>query len=78
MKTGDPMTRKEKKMAAAMAAVSAFMQLEKEAADEAVAAASAPAPQAPRLDMNLWGMAGRQGMMQMRNLMQMKAFDRFR
>jgi hypothetical protein len=72
------MTRKEKKMAAAMAAVSAYMQLEKEAADEAVAAATVSAPQALRFDMNLWGMAGRQSMMQMRNLMQMRAFDRFR
>jgi hypothetical protein len=67
----------EKKMAAAMAAVSAFMQQEQEAYAEAVAAAMAP-PEPPAIDLNLWGQSGRQGMMTMRSLMQMKAFDRVR
>jgi Zn-dependent protease with chaperone function len=64
-------------MAAAMAAVSAFMQQEQEAYADAVAAAMAP-PEPPASDLNLWGQSGRQGMMTMRSLMQMKAFDRVR
>ena len=64
-------------MAAAMAAVAAYMQQEQEAVSEAMAAAAAP-PAGPRVELNLWGQSGRQGMMQMRSLMQMKAFDRFR
>ena len=67
----------EKKMAAALAAVSAYMQQEQEAYADAMAAAMAP-PAPPAIDMNLWGQSGRQGMMTMRSLMQMKAFDRFR
>lgn len=67
----------EKKMAAALAAVSAYMQQEQEAYADAMAAAMAPA-KPPAIDMNLWGQSGRQGMMTMRSLMQMKAFDRFR
>ncbi len=67
----------EKKMAAALAAVSAYMQQEQEAYADALAAAMAP-PKPPAIEMNLWGQSGRQGMMTMRSLMQMKAFDRFR
>ena len=71
------MEKMEKKMAAALAAVSAFMQQEQEAYAEALAAAAEPkAP--PVVASNLWGQSGRQSMMAMRNLMQMKAFDRFR
>jgi len=62
-------------MAAAMAAIAAYMQQEQEVADEKIAAASAP-PKPPVL--NLWGLNGRQGMMQFRNLMQMRAYARFR
>ncbi len=70
--------RKEKLMAAAMAAVSAYLQLEEEACHQKLAAAMAPprAQQAPQPTLNLWGQSGRQGMMQMRNLMQIKAFQR--
>ena len=64
-------------MAAALAAVSAYMQQEQEAYAEAMAAAMVP-PEPPAIEMNLWGQSGRQGMMTMRSLMQMKAFDRFR
>jgi hypothetical protein len=67
----------EKKMAAALAAVSAYMQQEQEAYADALAEAMAP-PKPPVIEMNLWGQSGRQGMMTMRSLMQMKAFDRFR
>ena len=65
----------EKKMAAALAAVSAYMQQEQEAYAEAVAAAMEP-PQPPAVEFNYWGQSGRQGMMQMRSLMQLKAFNR--
>ena len=69
------MTSKEKKMAAALAAVSAYMQQEQEVYQEKLAAAQAPKT-AEKL--NLWGLSGRQAMGQMRNLMQLKAFHRFR
>jgi hypothetical protein len=69
------MEKMEKKMAAALAAVSAYMQQEQEAYAEALAAASEPkAP--PAVVSNSWGQSGRQSMMAMRNLMQMKAFYR--
>ena len=76
---GDPMANMEKKMAAALAAVNAYMQQEQEAYAEAVAAAVEPVrARPPVIELNLWGQSGRQSMMAMRNLMQMKAFDRFR
>lgn len=71
------MTAKEKTMAAAMAAVAAYMQQEQEAYYQKVAEASAP-PKAPSIELNLWGQSGRQSMMQLRGMMQLKAFDRFR
>jgi hypothetical protein len=67
----------EKKIAAALSAVSAYMQQEQEAYAEALTAAMEP-PKTPVIDLNLWGQSGRQSMMAMRNLMQMKAFDRLR
>jgi hypothetical protein len=72
------MTPTEKKIAAAMAAVAAYMQQEEEAYHAAVAAAMTPAKPAAAIELNLWGQSGRQSMMHLRNLMQMKAFDRFR
>ena len=71
------MASMEKKMAAALAAVSAYMQQEQEVYQDKLAAASAP-PQAAMGTLNLWGHSGRQAMAQMRNLMQLKAFHRFR
>jgi hypothetical protein len=74
---GEPMEKMEKKMAAALAAVSAYMQQEQEAYVEVLTAAAEP--KAPIAETaNLWGQSGRQSMMAMRNLMQMKAFDRLR
>ena len=64
-------------MAAALAAVSAYMQQEQEAYADAVKEAM-KGPKVPAIEMNHWGQSGRQGMMAMGNLMQMKAFDRFR
>ena len=74
---GESMDKMEKKTAAALAAVSAYMQQEQEAYAEAVQEAM-EGPRAPAIELNHWGQSGRQGMMTMRNLMQMKAFDRFR
>ena len=70
------MTTQEKKLAAAMAAVAAYMQQEEEAYYDQLAAAAAPL-KPPAWASNLWGQSGRQGMMQLRNLMQMKALHRF-
>jgi hypothetical protein len=71
------MTDKEKQMAAAMAAVAAYLQQEQEAYYEKMAAAAAP-PTARMIDLNLWGHSGRQALMNLRSMMQLKAFDRFR
>ncbi len=60
-----------KKKAAAVSAVMAYIKTEEEAA----AAAAMPAASAP---VKLWGVSGRQAQMQMRNMMQMKAFHGFR
>jgi hypothetical protein len=69
------MDANEKRLAAALAAVTSYIQTEEEAL-------VMPAPKRPeprRFDQgNLWSLAGRQGMMQMRNLMQMKTFNRLR
>ena len=69
------MDANDKRMAAALAAVTAYIQTEEEAL-------VMPAPKRPeprRFEQgNLWGLSGRQGMMQMRGLMQMKTFNRLR
>ncbi|MCB2166089.1 MAG: hypothetical protein KQI78_00420 [Deltaproteobacteria bacterium] len=70
----------KKKMAAVIAAVTAYIQTEEEALclqgavhpDDSMAAPP-PAPTGPA---NLWGLSGRQSLMQMGNMMQMKAFHR--
>lgn len=73
---------KDKKVTAAIAAVMSYLQEE-----EAVCAQAAMSgmPQAPAasaaMAANLikpWGMSGRQAQMQMRNLMQMRTFQRNR
>ena len=69
----------KKKMAAALAAVTAYIKTEEEAlcmhaAPGDAAAAKAPASAAA---VNLWGLSGRQSLMQMGNMMQLKAFHRF-
>ena len=69
------MDANDKRMAAALAAVTAYIQTEEEAL-------VMPAPKRPEprrfKQGNLWGLSGRQGIMQMRNLMQMKTFNRLR
>jgi len=78
---GRPMkTAREKKMAAAMAAVAAFLQREEEAYYGALTLAltpPAPKPEPPAAPTNLWGQSGRLEIMQLRNAMQMKAVHRF-
>ena len=69
------MENKEKKMAAALAAVAAYMQREEESLYKQLAA-MAPKSQAPMPPQNVWGLSGRQSMMQMRNLMQLKGLHR--
>jgi hypothetical protein len=69
------MEANEKKLAAALAAVTAYIQTE----EEALVMPPPKRPEPRRFDQgNLWSLAGRQGMMQMRNLMQMKTFNRLR
>jgi hypothetical protein len=69
------MDANEKKLAAALAAVTAYIQTE----EEALVMPAPKRPQPRRFDQgNLWGLSGRQGMMNMRNLMQMKTFNRLR
>ena len=66
----------EKRMAAALAAVNAYIQQEEETVCAQMAATVAAPP--PAAQLNMWGMSGRQEMMAMRRLIQMRAFDRFR
>jgi len=61
------------KIAAAVAAVAAFIKSE----EEALCLQAVPVAR-PKLAVrpNLWGASGRQNMMQVRNLMQLKTFHR--
>jgi hypothetical protein len=69
------MDANDKRLAAALAAVSAYIQTE----EEALIMPPPLRPEPRRFEQgNLWGLSGRQGMMQMRNLMQMKTFNRLR
>ena len=69
------MEANEKKLAAAVAAVMTYIQTE----EEALVMPPPKRPEPRRFDQgNLWALAGRQGMMQMRGLMQMKTFNRLR
>jgi len=68
------MAGKRKKMAAALAAVSLYLQQE-----EAVAAQAQQAPlkKPQSFEFSQWGQSGRQEMMDMRKLIQMRTFTRF-
>jgi hypothetical protein len=72
----------DKKAAAALAAVTQYIQSEEEmvAAQAMADRQAAQPPAAGAVSVNLWGLNGRQAMMQMRNLMQLRAFTgaRFR
>jgi len=71
---GDVMTGQRKKMAAALAAVSLYLQQE-----EAMMAQEQQAPlkKPQSCEFSQWGQSGRQEMMSMRRLIQMRAFTRF-
>jgi len=67
------MTDTQKKFAAAMAAVMQYLQEEEQAALQFETMGAAPAaPIGPKL----WALNGRQAQMQLRNLMQLRAFGR--
>ena len=69
------MQANEKRLAAAVAAVMTYIQTE----EEALVMEPPQRPQPRRFEQgNLWALSGRQGMMSMRNLMQMKTFNRLR
>ena len=72
----------DKKMAAALAAVMQYIQSEEEmlVAQAAAGRGGVQPPARPPVSINLWGLSGRQAMMQMRNQMQMRGFHgaRFR
>jgi hypothetical protein len=61
----------QKKISAAIAAVMHYIQEE-----EAVLMQQAPSVSAPAVAFSPWSMNGRQTQMQMRNLMQMRTFQR--
>ncbi|MBI9083783.1 MAG: hypothetical protein JEZ11_09300 [Desulfobacterales bacterium] len=69
----------KKKKIAAVSAVIQYIRTEEEALMMQAQATTQEAPQ-PLAGMNLWGASGRQSMMQLQNLMQLKAFhgSRFR
>jgi hypothetical protein len=65
----------DKKKAAAIAAVMNYIKSEEEmVAAQATAGTGVGQQVAGPVSTNLWGMSGRQAMMQMRNLMQMRSF----
>lgn len=68
------MTDASKKTAAALAAVNAYLE-EEEALSQQSRDRQAPTP--PPQSVSPWGLAGRQDMMSMRQLIQLKAFSRF-
>ncbi|MGB5618346.1 MAG: hypothetical protein WBM78_15990 [Desulfobacterales bacterium] len=72
----------EKKKAAAIAAVMNYIKSEEEmvVAQAAAGRGGVQPPARPPVSINLWGLSGRQAMMQMRNQMQMRGFHgaRFR
>jgi hypothetical protein len=65
---------KNKKMAAAMAAVTAYIKTEEEMASAGMEIA-APA-QAEYRHSGIWGVSGRQSQMQLRHLMQLRTFQK--
>lgn len=70
---GELMAGKGKKIAAALAAVSLYLQQE-----EAAALEQQVPPKEPKgVEFSQWGHSGSQEMMSMRKLIQMRAFTRF-
>jgi hypothetical protein len=67
------MAKNKKKMAAALAAVNLYLQQEQAAQEEL----DNSIPAAPGAQISMWGHSGRQEMMAMRRLIQMRTFTRF-
>ncbi|MFT5698766.1 MAG: hypothetical protein ACI8ZB_001622 [Desulforhopalus sp.] len=67
------MVKKSKKMAAALAAVSLYLQQE-QAAQEVQEISE---HRAPGIQTSMWGHSGRQEIMAMRRLIQLRTFTRF-
>ena len=65
------MKENKNKIAAAITAVTRYIQQEEEIIYTQPVPAATPVPS---VKLKLWGLSGRQAQMQMRNLMQMKAF----
>ncbi|MDL1983958.1 MAG: hypothetical protein LWX54_07165 [Deltaproteobacteria bacterium] len=65
------MDENNKKLVAATSAVLKYIQQQEE---EIYTQPCPAAAHAPSVKLRLWGLSGRQAQMQMRNLMQMKAF----
>jgi len=66
---------KDKKMVAAISAVTAYIKMEEETAAMQLAGPVRPEePGAVPELVNLWGISGRQAIMNMRSMMQMKSF----
>ena len=68
---------KNKKKIAAASAVLAYIKEEEEVAG-AMAMQAHAGPQEPQASASMWGMSGRQTQMQLRSMMQLKAFHGFR
>ena len=66
--------KKNKKQAAALAAVAHYIESEREAQIAAQIAALPGPPKRPPAGDGAWALSGRQSQMQMRNMMQMKSF----
>ncbi|MBC2694726.1 MAG: hypothetical protein HF982_05530 [Desulfobacteraceae bacterium] len=64
------MDENKKKIAAAISAVTRYIQQEEEIYTQPCPALA----HTPSVKLRLWSLSGRQAQMQMRNLMQMKAF----
>jgi hypothetical protein len=72
------MNTDKRKITAAVAGVMAYIRTEEEAICAAKMAAALPAAEPAAPPVKLWGISGRQSQMQLRNLMQMKAFHGIR
>ncbi|MGD8715803.1 MAG: hypothetical protein PVG70_14720 [Desulfobacterales bacterium] len=67
----------DKKITAAIAAVTHYIQAEEEAQRSQAAMLDVPqAASAPSAGLNPWGLYGRQTQMQLRSLMQLRTFQR--
>ncbi|MFH1580901.1 MAG: hypothetical protein ABIC39_02330 [Pseudomonadota bacterium] len=76
---GVKLMENKKKKAAAISAVMNYIKTEEEAVGMQPAIVTDSADfVSRRVSLNLWGISGRQAQMQMRSLMQMKAFHRIK